>query len=79
MNDLASIAPSVEILRSSGIPFALLHCTNLYPTPPQFVRLEAVRELAFQRGVELRHYDFRADPEGVAAGLAEWIVQQLSD
>ena len=33
MNDLASIAPAVEILRAGGVPFALLHCTSMYPTP----------------------------------------------
>src|SRR3954464_14390256 len=33
MNDLASIRPSVEILRQAGVPYALLHCTSMYPTP----------------------------------------------
>lgn len=46
MNDLASVTKSVEILRRHGVPFALLHTTNLYPTPPHLVRLGAVTELA---------------------------------
>jgi sialic acid synthase SpsE len=46
MNDLASIRPTVEILRSAGVGFALLHCTSLYPTPPEQVRLGALGELA---------------------------------
>ena len=33
MNDMASIAASVEVLRDHHTPFALLHCTSLYPTP----------------------------------------------
>jgi len=45
MNTLDSIRPSVEILRSAGVPFALLHCTNVYPTPPSLVRLDAMRQL----------------------------------
>ncbi|MEC9487177.1 MAG: N-acetylneuraminate synthase family protein [Prosthecochloris sp.] len=45
MNTLDSIRPSVDILRSAGIPFALLHCTNVYPTPPRLVRLDAIRQL----------------------------------
>ena len=27
------------------VPFALLHCTNVYPTPPELVRLGAMVEL----------------------------------
>lgn len=46
MNTLASVARSVEILRRHDTPFALLHCTNVYPTPPELVRLGAMRELA---------------------------------
>ena len=46
MNDLASIAPAVQILREARIPFALLHCTSMYPTPYEQVRLGAMQELA---------------------------------
>ncbi|MFE3177622.1 N-acetylneuraminate synthase family protein [Amycolatopsis sp. NPDC059090] len=45
MNDIASITPAVEILREAGVGFALLHCTSLYPTPPEQVRLGAMSEL----------------------------------
>ncbi|WP_307867846.1 N-acetylneuraminate synthase family protein [Umezawaea beigongshangensis] len=45
MNDIASIRPAVEILRAAGVGFALLHCTSLYPTPPEMVRLGALDEL----------------------------------
>ena len=45
MNSISSIRPSVEILRQAGVPFALLHCTNVYPTPPEIVRLGAVSRL----------------------------------
>ncbi len=46
MNDIASITPAVEILRAAGVPFALLHCTSMYPTPYARVRLGAMQELA---------------------------------
>lgn len=45
MNDLASIAPAVDILRAAAVPFALLHCTSMYPTPYNLVRLGALVEL----------------------------------
>ena len=45
MNDLASIATAVEILRRHSIPFALFHCTSMYPTPYEKVRLGALVEL----------------------------------
>ena len=45
MNDINSIKKSVKILREKKIPYALLHTTNIYPTPPNLVRLEAIREL----------------------------------
>jgi N-acetylneuraminate synthase len=45
MNTISSIAISVEILRDYKIPFALLHCTNLYPTPEKLVRLGSLNQL----------------------------------
>lgn len=45
MNDLESITPAVEILRQAGVPFALTHCTSLYPTPYEKVRLGGLTEL----------------------------------
>ena len=46
MNNLESIAPAVEILRQAGIPFALTHCTSIYPTPYEKVRLGGISDLA---------------------------------
>lgn len=45
MNDLDSIRPAVEILRRASVPFALFHCTSMYPTPYDRVRLGALQEL----------------------------------
>ena len=45
MQTTKSIESSVQILRESGVSFALLECTNLYPSPPEIVSLRGVREL----------------------------------
>ena len=45
MNDLSSIQPSVDILRAASVPYALTHCTSMYPTPYDRVRLGALAEL----------------------------------
>ena len=45
MNSVDSIRPSVDIIRKAKVPFALLHCTNIYPTPPELVRLGAINKL----------------------------------
>jgi sialic acid synthase SpsE len=45
MNDLRSITPAVEILRAANVPYALTHCTSMYPTPYAKVRLGALQEL----------------------------------
>jgi N-acetylneuraminate synthase len=38
MNTIESIRQTVEICKKHKVPVALMHTTNLYPTPPQLVR-----------------------------------------
>lgn len=45
MNTIETVRPSVEIMRAAKVPFALLHCTNVYPTPNHLVRLDAMKRL----------------------------------
>jgi sialic acid synthase SpsE len=45
MNNLDSIAKAVDILNKNDVPFALLHCTSMYPTPYEKVRLGALADL----------------------------------
>src|SRR5436190_3126437 len=45
MNTIESVSKAVEIFDSAGIEYALLHTTNLYPTPPHLVRLGAMVEI----------------------------------
>jgi len=48
MNNLNTINPAVEILEKAKLEYALLHCTSIYPTPYEKVRLNALKELATQ-------------------------------
>lgn len=45
MNTLEQVDDAVRIFQETSTPFALLHTTNLYPTPPDLVRLGAITEL----------------------------------
>ncbi len=58
MNTILQIERAVDILERKNVPYALLHTTNLYPTPPHLVRLGGMLELK------------RAFP-GVAVGLSD--------
>jgi N-acetylneuraminate synthase len=45
MNDLASVQRTVAAVRKHDVPLALMHCTSMYPTPYDKVRLGAIRDL----------------------------------
>ena len=45
MNTLESVSKAVSIFHENKVPYALLHTTNIYPTPPNLVRLGAMVEL----------------------------------
>ncbi len=45
MNDLQSVRQSVAIIREFNVPLILTHCTSIYPTPYNRVRLGAITEL----------------------------------
>ena len=45
MNSIQSVRKAVKILENQKVQYALLHTTNLYPTPPHLVRLGAMEEL----------------------------------
>lgn len=71
MQTVASITASVEILRNAGVPFALLECTNLYPSPAEIVSLRGVTELinAFPDAV-VGFSDHSIGPEMALASVA---------
>jgi sialic acid synthase SpsE len=45
MNNINSITPAVKILKKRKVPFALLHCVSMYPTPYGEVRLGSLNEI----------------------------------
>jgi N-acetylneuraminate synthase len=45
MNTIESVRKAVAIFDAAQVPYALMHTTNLYPTPPHLVRLGAMVEL----------------------------------
>lgn len=45
MNTIASVQKAVDIFAKYDVPLALLHTTNLYPTPTHLVRYGAMTEL----------------------------------
>ncbi len=45
MNTIESVSKAVAILKKYKVPIALLHTTNLYPTPDHLVRLGAITKL----------------------------------
>lgn len=48
MNSIESIQKAVNILEHYHIDYALLHCTNIYPTKPEYIRLGAMQQLMYQ-------------------------------
>ena len=45
MNTIDSIQKAVDIFKKHNVPYALLHCTNVYPTPHELVRLGAMTQM----------------------------------
>ncbi len=45
MNDIPAIKMAVNILRKARVHFAIMHCTSIYPTPYEKVRLGAISDL----------------------------------
>ncbi len=71
MQTIESIGRSVAILDEAGIDYALLECTNLYPSPPEIVSLKGVTDLrrAFPKAV-VGFSDHSIGPEMALASVA---------
>ena len=65
MNNIDSVKKSVSIIKKYNIPYCLLHCTNIYPTPDSLIRLGAIEELQ------------REFPEAVV-GLSDHSIDNLA-
>lgn len=71
MQTIESLRASVDVLDRSGVEYALLECTNLYPSPPEIVSLRGITELAraFPKAV-VGFSDHSIGPEMAAAAVA---------
>jgi N-acetylneuraminate synthase len=71
MQTIQSVSESVSILDRAGIDYALLECTNLYPSPPEIVSLRGVTDLknAFPRAV-VGFSDHSIGPDMALASVA---------
>lgn len=71
MQTVESISKSVAILEQSGVDYALLECTNLYPSPPEIVSLRGISELrhAFPKAI-IGFSDHSVGPEMALASVA---------
>lgn len=45
MNNIESVRKAVAVLEKHRVQYALLHTTNIYPTPPELVRLGGMEDL----------------------------------
>lgn len=71
MQTIETIRASVQILEDSGVEYALLECTNLYPSPPKIVSLQGITDLraAFPNAV-VGFSDHSIGPEMALASVA---------
>lgn len=71
MQTIETIRASVDILDRAGVEYALLECTNLYPSPAEIVSLRGVTELkqAFPNAV-VGFSDHSIGPEMALASVA---------
>ncbi|MCP4208596.1 MAG: polyhydroxyalkanoate biosynthesis repressor PhaR [Shimia sp.] len=71
MQTIDSMRRSVAILGEAGVDYALLECTNLYPSPPEIVSLRGVTDLktAFPDAV-VGFSDHSIGPEMALASVA---------
>ncbi len=71
MQTIETLRASVDILDKAGVDYALLECTNLYPSPPEIVSLKGVTELkkAFPKAV-VGFSDHSIGPEMALASVA---------
>lgn len=71
MQTIETLGASVDILDSADIEYALLECTNLYPSPPEIVSLQGVTDLqkAFPNAV-VGFSDHSIGPQMALASVA---------
>ena len=77
MSQWAEIDRAIEKLRAHGIPFAVLQCTSMYPTPPEKIGLNCVIEFAerYQCPVGLSDHSGLPYPSFAAVTLGARVLE----
>lgn len=71
MNTIESIKITETILKEANVAYAFLHTTNLYPTPPELVRLGAMQSMMNEfEGVEIGLSDHTTSNHACFAAVA---------
>tara|TARA_B110000090_G_C13290431_1_gene411782 strand:+ start:1 stop:861 length:861 start_codon:yes stop_codon:yes gene_type:complete len=71
MNTIDSIKLTESILKEANADYAFLHTTNLYPTPPELVRLGAMQEMMMEfPGIEIGLSDHTTSNHACFAAVA---------
>lgn len=65
MNGIPAIKKAARILNEYSVPYALMHTTNLYPTPPELVRLGAMLQM-------MEHFP------GIPVGLSDHTITNIA-
>ena len=68
MQTIESLRPSVQVLDDAKIEYALLECTNLYPSPPEIVSLQGIVQL--QKAFPNAHVGFSDHSIGPTMALS---------
>lgn len=71
LSDLEEIDRATTLYSELGIPFALLQCTSMYPTPPELVGLNVMRQLADRYGCPVGLSDHTGIPATSLAAVAQ--------
>jgi len=71
MNNIKSIKKSTNVLDKNKIKYILLYCVNLYPTPLNLIRLNAIKQYKkkFKNAITIGYSDHTEGTEIVAMAL----------
>jgi N,N'-diacetyllegionaminate synthase len=79
LSGIESCKPLVDRLRNQGIDVAVLHCTTMYPTPPEAVGMNVFENLAKELGKEvllgLSDHSGVSAPSVIASYLGASIIE----
>ena len=78
MNDIDSIRRSVEVIQKYDCPLMLMHCTSIYPTPYDKVRLGVIKQLqdTFQLPVGLSDHSENIYTSLAAVSLGACVIEK---